>query len=146
MQKVSTINIKKALGRLTVVGLSGGIGRYGEAMLLPELPTKEFAPCIPDGKDSALFTFRCGFRIWVGYSGSLSGIRLLQTDRRKCIFVTKFLWLYRPSGDILDHAIADSDSICRTYTQKRDIENITIRNSPQSIFICSNSDSLTVSD
>ena len=50
-QKVSTINIKKALARFDrPVGSSGGRGKDGEAMLLPELSTTDFAPCIPDGK------------------------------------------------------------------------------------------------
>ena len=61
----------------------------------------------------------------------------LQSDRRKGNCETNFLRLYRPSGDILDHGIADSDSICRTYMQRTDFENITLRNSPESILFCS---------
>ena len=33
-----------------MAGSSGGRGKDGEAMSLPKLPTKDFAPCIPDRK------------------------------------------------------------------------------------------------
>ena len=53
---------------MAVVGSSGGRGKDWEAMLLPELRTKEFAACIPDWKDFDLSTLLCGSRIVVGYS------------------------------------------------------------------------------
>ena len=58
---ISKINIKKALSRFDRgVGSSGGRGRDGEAMLLPELPTTDFAPCFPHRKDLHLSIFPCG--------------------------------------------------------------------------------------
>ena len=120
-------------------------------MLLPELPTREFAPCIPDGRDSDLSTFLCGSRILAGYSypdilvpSSVPAYFRMTVENAFALL--KLLTLYRPFGDILDHGIADSDRICRMYMRKREIENITLRNSPQSILFCSYSESVTVSD